>query len=65
MSLLKQSLYSGNMVGIRLEKSAKLKDPPRFPKVIERYEQEATKVFKDEMDDLFVDLTKLFVSYAK
>lgn len=65
MSLLKQTIYSGNSVGIRLEKSAKVKDPPRFPKVIDGYEREATKTFKDEMDSMFVGLTKILVSYAK
>lgn len=64
MSFLKQQFIK-NLGGMHFEKSVKVKDPPRFPKVIERYEQESTKAFKDETEDMFVSITKLLVSYAK
>lgn len=64
MSLLKER-FGKNLGGVKFEKSVLVKDPPRFPKVIERYESESVKSFKVEMDDMFVNLTKLLVSYAK
>lgn len=40
-------------------------DPPRYPGVINKYEGDALKVFKDESSELFGDIIRLLVDYVK
>lgn len=42
-----------------------VKDPVRFPSVINAYENESKKIFNDEVNLLFADLVKKIVSELK
>jgi len=47
------------------KKEAKVKDPVRFPKVIEPYEEKAYKEGKQIIGKMMVDLTKSMVKEVK
>ena len=47
------------------KKEAKVKDPVRFPKVIEPYEEKAYKEGKQILGKMLVDLTKAMVKEVK
>jgi hypothetical protein len=43
----------------------KVKDPVRYPKIINPYEEKMRTSFKKVADHLLQDLTKMMVSYKK
>lgn len=46
-------------------KNQKVTDPPRYPKVINVYENESKRMFTDTLQRTLVDLTKTMVDLKK
>lgn len=47
------------------KKKSKMVDPPRFPKIIPKYEEKAKQEFKQTLDSMIRELTVDMVKLAK
>ena len=47
------------------KKNPQVKDPPRYPKVINEYENEMNRSFAPQINKMLMDITKKMVSYTK